>query len=283
MPVYLTSQVTSIMLQSYLNSNTDLYNKSMSQISSGNRVTNISEDPISVTTSRLLDARISGNNQVASNISLAKNVLSIAEGTQQSTISSLQRIRDLCTEAANETYSASNKDGVLNEIRLRLNGFDSTADSTNFNKIKLFDGSMTKMKIQTGLGSENTVDVGKAFTNLHCSQLGGDIRLDPSITGQNWTTDDIQSYMTKIDDAISSLTNNVAVCGSLTNRLDSTAHITTTMTNNLTNNKSVIMDADVAAASTDLVRYQILQQANANILVQANQIPELALQLLVNH
>lgn len=280
MTAYLTSQITSIMLESALNSSTDMYNKTMQQISSGNRVTNISDDPISVTTSRLLDVRISGSTQVSSNINLGKNLLSVAEGTQEGVISGLQRIKDLCVEAANGTYSASDKDAILNEIKLRLNGFDSTADSTNFNQIKLFDGSVSKLNIQTGLSTGNSIDVGNAFTNLHCSQLGGDIRLDDSITGKTWTTEDVQSYMKKIDSAITSLTNKVAVCGSFTNRLDSTGHIVNTMTNNLTNNKSVIMDADIASASSDLVRYQILQNANANILVQANQMPQLALQLL---
>ena len=40
------------------------------------------------------------------------------------------------------------------------------------------------------------------------------------------------------------------------------------------------MDADIAAESTEYINAQILQQAAASLLVQANQTPQIALSLI---
>lgn len=286
MTIYLTAQIASIQMQDYLNRSTTSYQNTMEQLSSGNKITSVGDDPVALTQSRKFDIEISGNNQVSTNIGIGQDILNIADSTQQGVVSSLQRIRDLCVQAANGTYSASDKDAVLAEIKQRLNTINNTADTTNYNSVKLFDGSVTTFKIQTGLTSSNTIEIGPAFTNLHTNKLGeitpadGGISIGAGVTGSNWTTDDIHAYMGKIDKAITDLTHNCAISGGYMNRLASTSDALTTMTNNLTNGRSTIMDTDVAEASSDLVKYNILQQAATSILVQANQIPETALTLL---
>ena len=49
---------------------------------------------------------------------------------------------------------------------------------------------------------------------------------------------------------------------------------------NLETAKSRLTDADVAKASSDMVKYQILQQTATAVLSQANQLPSLAIQLI---
>jgi flagellin len=49
---------------------------------------------------------------------------------------------------------------------------------------------------------------------------------------------------------------------------------------NLSSSESRIRNVDVAAESANLTRNQILQQAASAMLAQANQAPQLALQLL---
>lgn len=280
MSLSLSSQVTSLKLSDYLDRFANSYNRNLEQLSSGNKNLNIYDDPVAVTTSKKNDVIMSGNKQAMSNIELGQNLLSISEDTQNSATSNLQRIRDLCIQASSETYSATDKDQILTEIRQRLSENDRVAESTKFNNIKLFDGSVKSLNIQKGATSNDYLDIGSAFTDLHASQIGGDIRIAADITGATWTTDNIHAYMAKIDTAIQDLTDNCTQCGTFTNRLTSASNMLTNINTNLTEKNSYLSDTDVAEASADLVRHQVLEQATASILSQANQIPGYAVQLL---
>ena len=282
MSLYLTSKITSMNLSGYLDSFTNSYNKTIEQLSSGNKNNSAADNPIAVTTTSKNKVIISGNEQALANINLGQDLLSLSGDTLSTVTSNLQRIRDLCMQAANETYSSTDKDAILTEIKQRLNQIDKTADSTEFNNIKLFDGSVKSFNIQTGTNSDSSVDIGKVFTDLHVSQLGGDIRLGDDVTGKTWTTDDIEAYVNKLDNALQGLNNTSAEGGSFSNRLDKASAMLTNINTGLTEKNSLLSDTDTAAASAALVRYQILQQASASLLVQANQIPEYAVQLLQN-
>lgn len=282
---YLTTGITTIKVNSYIDNYTDAYNKNMMQLSSGNIVTKMGDDPMATANSDAYQLTIQGNKQAISNMQIGENLLNTVEGTEQNVINSLQRIHDLCTEAANETYSPSDKQGIVDEINQRLADFDRIADNTNFNTINLFDGSQKSLKIQTSTKSGASIDIGDALVNLHASSLGsvtpgdGGITL-PGVTGANWTSTQINTYADKIDNVISYLTTASSKCGSYINRLDSQIDTVQNTNLNLTNEKSAIMDTDVASASADLVKYQIGQQVATSILAQANQIPEYALNLL---
>lgn len=263
-----------------LNNATDNYNGVMSSLTSGNKYSSIAEAPVKITNSRYMEVEISANKQADSNVQLGQDILAIADSTQEGVISDLQRIHDLCTQAANDTYSSGDKSAILTEIKQRLQQIDSTASSTEFNGIKLFNGKINSLSIQTGLTSQTTMDIGNAFTNLYVSQLGGDLRLPDTITGSNWTHNDIDNYMAKVDKAINDLANNCAISGGYANRLESQDSTLTITNQSLNSGRSTLTDTDFAAASTKLVQYQILQQASASILTQANQINGMAIGLL---
>jgi len=280
MSIYLTSQISSIHIQGFLNRTTADYQRVQEQLSSGDKFVSISDCPLGVTKSRVLEVQISGNALAMSNAEMGKNLLTVAEDTQDEVTTSLQRIRDLCVQGANETYTAEDKDAILAEIKQRLSDLNAIADNTEFNDIKLFNGSVSSLKLQTGITPKNTLDIGSAFTKLYASALGGDIRLGAGVTGNTWTTDDIHNYMSKVDSAINTLSHNISVSGAFTNRLSMTVNNVSVMNENLTQANSSIMDTDVAKASTVLLQKQILQQSAVSILYQASQISEIALSLL---
>lgn len=278
MSIYVKSGSALTYLQSILNDHTASYQKSMEQIASGNKYTSVGEDPISVCESAKLQAEIDANSRSSDNVDLGKDMLSMTEGYQENIMSNIQRIRDLSVEASNGTYSSADKDDILKEIRARLDYIDNTASSANFNGVNILDGSANNVFLQIGSNSDATMDVGSALIDVHTAALNIDI--DPAVTGENWTMDDIGNYINNLDAATSTLLGNCAQLGGYLNRLDSVSDTLTTMGNNLTNNKSVISDTDTAEASADLVKYQILQDASVSILTQANQVSSWALKLL---
>ena len=64
------------------------------------------------------------------------------------------------------------------------------------------------------------------------------------------------------------------------NRLESAAAALLTTIENASAAKSTIMDTDVSAETAEYTKAQILQQTSATLLLQANQLPAIALQLL---
>jgi flagellin len=64
------------------------------------------------------------------------------------------------------------------------------------------------------------------------------------------------------------------------NRLTSAADNMSNISQNITESRSRILDTDYAAATTELARTQIIQQAGMAVLAQANQQPQAVLALL---
>lgn len=267
-------------LRDYLNKHTNSYQKTMEALSSGNKYNSISDGPVEVCKSAKLSIQINTNNRASSNASIGSNVLEIAESTESDVYDNIARIRDLCTEAKTGTYTSTDKDAMIEEIRARLNYIDQSSKSTSFNGIKLLDGSSSSFVLQVGPMADENMDIGNAFVNIKTDNTGLDIALNASVNGSNWTEDQINTYIAKLDTASQTLLNGQAQCGSYINRLDFVTQNLEGANLSLTENKSIISDADTAEVSADLVRYQVLQQASVSILAQANQVPQMALQLL---
>lgn len=283
MSVVVNTNVASLIAQNNLSINTTALQKSMQQISSGLRINSASDDAAGLSISESIKTQINGNSKAVSNIADGNNLLAIAEGGEITVTNHLQRIRELCVQAANETYKGSDKTNMLQEIKQRLADINNISNSTTFNGVQLLNRTNAHLSLQVGANSDsavNSIDIGPALTNVRISVLGNDIRIPDTTTGDNWTTADIRTYMDKIDTAIGSLTSSRALLGAYGNRLDATSSNLTIMNQNLQQTKSRITDTDVASASSDMVKYQILQQTSASILSSANQLPSVALKLL---
>lgn len=298
MSVIVNTNVASLIAQNNLSNNTTALQRAMQQLSSGLRINTASDDAAGLSISEGIKTQVNGNSKALSNIQDGKNLLAVAEGGQVTVTEHLQRIHDLCVQAANETYKDTDKTNILQEIKQRLKDMNNIAEATTFNGVKLLNGPTApalqkSLYIQVGANSDktlNAIDIGAALSDVHISSLGTHpitpqepnkgLIIPDTVTGATWTTDDIRLYMDRVDQAITTLTSNRALLGAYGNRLDSTSNNLTVMNQNLTQTRSRITDADVASVSSDMVRYQILQQTSASILTQANQLPSLALKLL---
>lgn len=278
MSIYTTPYVAKINITAMLENSTTSYQKTLERLSSGVKYTCTADDPIGASQVVNINAEMSSSNVVASNIGIGQDLLSTANGGQEAVVESLQEIKTLCMQALNGTYSSSDKDAILQDLRSQLASIDAVANTTTFNGASLLDGSSSNLTLQIGTSSTATMDVGSALINVHCSQIGGDIRIPSTTTGANWTN--IQGYMGKVDAALADLTVMSSTVGGYLNRLDNSLTNIGVANINLTQARSVLADTDVAAESANLVQSQILQQVSASLLSQANQSSSLALNLL---
>ena len=90
----------------------------------------------------------------------------------------------------------------------------------------------------------------------------------------------MQAQLDQLDAAITEISSRRGTIGSTINRLDSAMDQLDTQYENLSAANSRITDADIATESSNYIQNQILQQASASLLTQANQQPNIALSLI---
>jgi flagellin len=83
-----------------------------------------------------------------------------------------------------------------------------------------------------------------------------------------------------LSDAIETISRIRSQVGAYENRLDYTTSSLDETEENMTSALSRIEDVDMAEEMTEYTKYNVLEQAGISALSQANELPELALQLL---
>ena len=86
--------------------------------------------------------------------------------------------------------------------------------------------------------------------------------------------------LTLLDDSMDKINATRATMGAVMNRLEHTISNLSNVSTNLSASRSQIQDADYAAASTELAKTQIMQQAATAVLAQANTSQQTVMKLL---
>ncbi len=279
MSIIVNNNVASLIAQRNLRSNTGSLIRSIEKLSSGYRINRAADDAAGLSISENLRVQIRGNAKAMNNIQDGINMLTIAEGGLTVIGDNLQRIRELSIQAANETNGTTEKNAILSEINARLADINRISRSAQFNNISLLDGtlSVARLQIGAGAGSVNVIDISGVLSN---SVAASTIGVDLSATGATWAADSIRSYISKLDLALNTISSRRSDLGAYQNRLESALENLTIMNENLRASESRIRDVDVADESATMTKYQILQQASASVLAQANTLPQIALNLI---
>lgn len=288
MSIVVNTNVASLIAQRNLQSNTSSLSKSIERLSSGYRINKASDDAAGLSISENLRGQIRGNAQAINNIQDGINMLQIAEGGLSVINENIQRIRELGVQAANDTNGSVERDAILSEINARIADIDRIAKSSKFNNISLLDGTSSAV-LQIGAGSDlstNTISIeNSVLASATASVLGYSLASSPnglvlSVTGSTWTGDSIRSYLDVLDRALADVTTRRSNIGAYQNRLQSALDNLTVANENLHAADSRIRDLDIAKETSNMTKYQVLQQASASVLSQANNLPSVALKLL---
>lgn len=280
MAIVINNNIASLTAQRNLAKNTKAIILSIERLSSGYKINKASDDAAGLSISESLRGQIRGNTQALGNIQDGINLLQVAESGLTIINENIQRIRELTVQAANDTNSSNERTSILLEINARLADIDRISNSTTFNNINLLDGSHSTLCLQIGANSTfstNVIDVAPVLGST--SVTGFSLELT-GVTGGNWATTQIRSYLNVLDSSLSSLLQARSSIGAMQNRLDSALNNLTVMNENIQASESRIRDVDIAQETADLTKNQILQQASTSVLAQANNLPKLALSLL---
>lgn len=288
MPLYITSNSASVNGQRNLNKTTSMLSKTMEKLSSGLRINRASDDAAGLSISEGLKSVIRGQQRAYDNIQDGTNMLNISEGSLSVIQENFQRMRELAVQAANGTNGTDERDAISLELTALKNNIIQISNATNFNGINLLDGTAgaASLRIQVGAGgvqSIDTVDISSALASAHYSALvsGGTVFGSAgTVTLTTASNGDMLNFILTLDTAVARLSARRSTTGSIQNRLEAAAENLSLSIENRTSSLARIQSADISRESAALTQYQILQQAGATILTQANQAPQLALSLL---
>ena len=273
MPLVINTNVSALNAQRHLTNNTNMLQKTMEKLSSGYRINRAGDDAAGLAVSEKMRAQIRGSQKALDNTQDAINLLNTADGTLQTVTDSLQRMRELAVQAANDTYSTAQRSAMQIEYNSLASGIIQMSEASEFNGIKLLNGDVTSFTMQIGANTTTDVDY------LDIASALDDIST-LSTTGGLGSNSSAVSAITTLDSAINTINAQRGVLGAFTNRLEYTAQNLSSYIENISASESRVRNVDVARESANLSRNQILQQASQAMLSQANQAPQLALQLL---
>lgn len=285
MGLNIRTNVSSINAQRNLGLTEKRLSTAFERLSSGMRINHASDDAAGLAIAENLkaDARIAS--VAIRNASDGISVISITDGAINEMTNILTRLAELAEQSANGIYSNDQRSALSLEFNALVSEVERIAHTTEFNGLRLlsgnasvtfqvgFTGTSVSQISYTGVGA-TLADLGLAAANSSASTysiMGSTAELSQSAA--RLAIDAIQL-------AISSLTRSRGTLGSAESRLETTISNMATARENFMAAESRIRDADVAFEAAEMTRLNILQQAGTAILAQANQQPQLALQLL---
>ena len=274
MGLRVNTNVASMNAQRNLANSTTNLGGNYSRLSSGLRIATAADDAAGLGISERMRSDIRSFGVASRNAQDGISMVQTAEGALNEVSDLLGRMRELSMQSANGTLSDEDRVTLDNEFQQVVEEIDRIAETTEFNGVKLLDGSNSDIAIQVGLGDTDADTISVSAADANSSTLG--ITAGGGITSASAA----QTMLGSIDDAIDSINTTRGTLGAQQNRLGSTLRSLANVRENTSAAESRIRDVDVAMETADLTRNSILQQAATSILSQANQQPQLALSLL---
>jgi flagellin len=283
-PITIGSNVQSLNAQRRLETTSGSLAKVYQRLSSGKRINNASDDPAGLTIADKLNADQRIASVAIRNVNDGISLVSIADGALEQIGSVLSRLGELAEQSANGVYSSSQRSALDSEFSALSSEIERVAQTTVFNGFGLISGG-NAISLQVGLDSQATSQIKIQSLTGTLAGLGLANGSSVQIYSLNDTTaaggvSASRAALDGINRAISSLTSLRGALGSGESRLRSAVANLSSTRENYASAESRIRDTDVASDAAELTRLNILQQAGASVLAQANQIPGLALSLL---
>ena len=284
----INTNVNSLIAQNAVNVNARALSSAMEQLSTGKRINGSKDDAAGLSISQIMTAQIRGLNQAVRNANDGVSLLQTADGAMIEQTNMMQRMRELAVQSASDTVTPDQKVYLDKEYQALLAEIDRIGAATQWNGKNLLDatggtaGAGTYV-FQVGANASQSISValGKARTDGILSTLASTkIVNDSTGAAPTTSTTEATAAITAIDAALKASNNQRAAIGAGINQLTYAADNLTNISMNTAASRSRIEDTNYAAASTELARTQIIQQAATAMLAQANQAPQSVLALL---
>ncbi len=275
MALRINTNVQSMQAQQNLGKTQIELGKSFTKLSSGFRINSAADDAAGLAISESMRAQIRSYVVAERNANDAISMVTTAEGALGETHAIIGRMRELAMQGANGSMSSTDRDYLNTEFGALKAEIQRIQAAAKFNGVQLLSTAGNSIKFQVGLDNTASDQLTLTFGGVALTTLlAGTTTLAGATAGGSLTA------LGRIDTALRQISTRRAAYGAGMNRLEIVTSSIQTMRTNLSAANSRIRDVDVAAETAMLSKNQVLSQAGVSVLAQANQLPQLALNLL---
>ena len=275
MSLVIKSNIPSLQAQKNLSKSTAALNSSFDKLSSGLRISSAADDAAGLAISESMSTQIRSFTIAERNAQDAVSMVQTAEGALAEVHSIMGRMRELAMQGANGSLTSTDRGFLDTEYQQLKAEIGRIQQSAKFNGKELLSLNVSTIQFQIGLDDTQSDQLALTFGGFGLTSITG---ASNAVSGSGAAS--ALAALGVIDDALSIVSTERAKYGASMNRLGTTISSIETMRLNLSAANSRIRDVDVANETAALARNQVLSQAGVSVLAQANQIPQLALNLL---
>ena len=313
MPLFINTNVSSLYAQRAAQRANDALDISYQRLSSGLRINRAKDDAAGMQVSNnlttQLDGLTQGNRNAQDGLAFAQTI----EGALDEVTNMLQRIRTLAVQASNGTMSDQDRNSLQVEVTQLADEITRISNDTTFAGADVLNGNASISRFQVGADPSSIIEMDlrdgtdiNGIVKMLVRYTGKDEFANPMVTDpanpgghapmlkfedifkNNGTNPGIrvekasaaQATLAGIDGLINAIDRKRAELGAMQNRLEATVRNQESVKENVASSRATIRDTDFAEETANLTQQQIIQQATATILTQANQRPQIALSLM---
>ena len=282
------TNIAASLAQASLMRNERALGTAMEQFSTGKKINSAGDNAAGLAISTRMSSQIRGLDAAIRNANDAISMVNTAEGALDEITAMLQRMRELAVQAGTGTTDSSDRTYLNSEFVALRTEIDRIADNTEWNGRNILDGSAGgstgASTVAFGIGQDGvkTQTLSTSFGNFNNTTGSLSGLASKVITGTTIASaiNMASKSITEIDVVIADVSAQRASFGAVSNRLTHAVDNLTNVKTNSESSRSRILDTDYAAATSELARTQIIQQAGTAMLAQANQLPQTVLALL---
>lgn len=190
MAINVSTNVSAMTAQRYLNSAADGAQKSMERLSSGYRINSAKDDAAGLQISNRLTSQSRGLDMAVRNANDGISIAQTAEGAMNESTSILQRMRDLALQSSNGSNSGSERQAIQEEVSALNDELNRIAETTSFGGNKLLNGSFGNKSFQIGADSGEAVNLTLGNMRSDTAEMGGKSYRAAEGKEADWTVGD---------------------------------------------------------------------------------------------
>jgi len=278
MALSIHTNYSSLVTQTNLGKTNNALGTNQQRLGTGLRINSAADDAAGLQIATRLNAQSRGMNVAMRNTGDSVSLLQTAEGAFSEMTDIMQRMKDLATQAANDTNSADDRTSLKAEYDELGNELTNIISNTKYAGEALFaaGGKLTAaMTFQIGSSSAETLSFNASANLTAVTGAITTIKAETLDTAANagGAMDELETAL----DAVGTLRSQL---GANINRLNHTANNLANMKDNTDMAKGRIMDADFAKESANMTKNSMLMQSGISMLKQAGQMPGMVMSLL---
>jgi flagellin len=188
---------------------------SMEKLSSGLRINSAKDDAAGLAISEKMRAQVRGLDQASANAQDANSMIQTAEGALSETTDILQRMRELATQAANDTNTETDRGEIQKEINQLTSEINRIGNTTEFNTQKLLNGGEGQVGSGGGATSFQQVESSATPTTFNFGTNGADITIGDTTVTLDSDYTDIDGLVAELDGKFEGITVSKGTSGEL--------------------------------------------------------------------